>query len=123
VIDSLPKFKSLLTASVMFVNGGENDLLIGDSVESIAKNWQVLLNGFPKGKKLVCVGLPEPQANRVNSLAVKPLNELIADVCRKNQAQFLAIQIGRGEFIVERLATDNLHLSRPASIKLAKLME
>jgi lysophospholipase L1-like esterase len=123
VIDSLPKFKSISTASVIFVNGGENDLLFGDSVESIGNNWQVLLSSFPKGTRLVCVGLPEAEVNRVNALAVRRLNRLIEEVCRKNQAQFLAIQIGLGEFKAEQLANDHLHLSRSASIKLAKLME
>jgi lysophospholipase L1-like esterase len=123
VIDSLPKFKSLSTASVIFLNGGENDLLTGDSVENIGANWQLLLQRLPKGKKLVCVGLPEAESNRVNASAVKQLNAQIADVCRKNDAQFLAIQIGQGEFLTEQMARDHLHLSWQASIKLAKLME
>jgi lysophospholipase L1-like esterase len=123
VIDSLPKFKSLSTASVIFISGGENDLLTGDSVENVSENWQILLSRLPKEKRLVCVGLPEAELNRVNALQVKRLNAVIADVCRKNSAQFLAIQIGIGEFKNEQMASDNLHLSRSASMKLATMME
>ncbi len=123
VIESVPKFKSISTASIIFINGGENDLLTGDSVENVGEYWQTLLNRLPQGKKVVCVGLPEAEPNRVNALQVKRLNALIGDVCRKNSAQFLAIQIGVGEFKNEQMASDNLHLSRSASMKLATVME
>jgi hypothetical protein len=122
-INSLPKYKSILTASVIFVNGGENDLLAGDSVESIGENWKIFLSRLPKQKKLVCVGLPEAETSRLNASQVKRLNVLIAEICRKNGAQFLAVQIGIGEFKGEQMASDNVHLSWFASMKLAKLME
>jgi lysophospholipase L1-like esterase len=123
VIESVPKFKSVATASVIFINGGENDLLTGDSVENIGEYWQALLSLLPKEKRLVCVGLPEAELNRVNAYQVKLLNTRISEVCGKNGAQFLAIQIGLGEFKAEQMASDNLHLSRSASMKLARLME
>jgi hypothetical protein len=123
MIDSVPKFKSVSTASVIFINGGENDLLTGDSAEKIGEYWQTLLSRLPKGKKLICVGLPEAEPNRVNAYQVKRLNILISEVCSKNGAQFLAIQIGLGEFKAEQMASDNLHLSRSASMKLATIMQ
>jgi lysophospholipase L1-like esterase len=123
MVENVPKFKSISTASVVFINGGENDLLAGDSVESISGYWQNLLDRLPKVKNLVCVGLPEADAPRVNASQVKLLNERISDVCRRNDGKFLAIQIGVGEFKLEHMASDNLHLSWAATQKLARLME
>jgi hypothetical protein len=123
MIDRVPNFKSVETASIIFINGGENDLIAGDSVGQIEGYWQTLLQRLPKAKKVVCVGLPEADPPRINAQRVKQLNVLIAEVCTKNGNQFLPIRIGDGVFKDEQMASDNLHLSRDALQRLATLMQ
>jgi hypothetical protein len=69
------------------------------------------------------VGLPEADPPRRNADQVKQLNVLIDQICRRNGGQFLAVQMGVGEFKTERMDSDNLHLSRSAMYKLASLLE
>jgi hypothetical protein len=123
IIAHVQNFKSLATAKTIFVNGGANDLLAGDTVDVIGQNWRLLMAQLPRPKKLVCVGLPEAPLSRLNADDVAQLNKLIAEICKKNGGQFLAIQLGVGEFKDEQLAGDKLHLSRSAVIKLVSLME
>jgi hypothetical protein len=123
MIENVPKFKTLASARVLFINGGENDLLAGDSVEEVSRYWQVLLDQLPRSKKFVCVGLPEADPPRRNAAQVKQLNIFIAEICRQRGGQFLAVQIGVGAFKAEQMDSDNLHLSRAAMYKLAGLLE
>jgi hypothetical protein len=123
MIDRIPKFTSLTTAPVVFINGGENDLTAGTSVEQIGIYWEQLLSKLPTTKKLICVGLPEAAGSRLRAEQVKKLNLLIMKTCIQAKAKFLPIKMGEGAFIEHRLADDNVHLSRPAMFQLAKVMQ
>ncbi len=123
MIDRVEKFKSVQTAPIVFINGGENDLTAGASVEKISQSWEALLKRIDKPKKLVCVGLPEASSTRRQAEQVNALNVSIADICRKNGGQFLSLAMGKGAFAQYELAQDNVHLSRPAMYELAKVMQ
>jgi hypothetical protein len=123
MIDRVPKSKLLTTAPTIFINGGENDLSAGKTVEEISDYWAQLLSKLPKKKKLVCVGLPETTSERLKADQVRRLNQLIAKACDKAGARFLALKMGEGAFIGHHLADDKVHLSRPAMFQLAKVMQ
>jgi lysophospholipase L1-like esterase len=123
MLESVQQFKSLETASIVFINGGENDLATGESIEQITGHWQALITGLQKAKKLVCVGVPEADSPRKRAEKVRQLNTAISDVCQKNGRPFLAVQMGVGAFKGEQMDSDNVHLTRSASNKLAELMK
>jgi hypothetical protein len=123
MIDRVPKFKLLTTAPTVFINGGENDLSAGASIEEISDSWNQLLARLPTTKKLICIGLPESNGERLKAEQVKNLNQLIARNCKNAGAQFLALKMGEGAFVGHQLASDKVHLSRPALFQLAKVMQ
>jgi hypothetical protein len=123
MVERVPKFASLNKAPAIFINGGENDLSHGSSVEQIATYWKQLLTNLPNTKKLICVGLPEAAGPRREAEKVRELNLKIATVCAQAGAKFLALKMGEGAFVNHRLADDSVHLSRPAMFQLAKVMQ
>jgi GDSL-like Lipase/Acylhydrolase family len=123
MINRVQLFKLVKNAPVIFINGGENDLKRGDSVEDISRHWKALLAQLPKSSKIVCVGLPETKGPRFMPEKIKALNESIAAVCAERSAKFLPLQMGEGAFAQHQLANDNIHLSPSAMLQLALLMK
>jgi hypothetical protein len=123
MIDRAPKFKSLSEAPTIFLNGGENDLAAGVSVELVATYWKELLERLPKTKRLICVGLPESSGERQRAIQAKKLNEQISKLCSAKGAQFLPLKMGEGAFVGQYLSGDAVHLSAPAMLQLAKVMQ
>jgi hypothetical protein len=123
MIDRVQLFKLIKNAPIIFVNGGENDLRRGDSIEEISGYWNALLAQLPKSAKIVCVGLPETSGPRFMPEKIKPLNELIAESCAKRGAKFLPLKMGEGTFAQHHLALDNIHLSPSAMLQLTVLMK
>lgn len=123
IVRSVGALPGLKRAGTVFVNGGENDLSYGVSVEEIASYWKELFVQNPGVKKFVCIGLPETLGQRRDAEKVKLLNEKIAKICADNGAMFVSVTMGQGAFTGHKLAIDHVHLERNAMFTLAGLLE
>lgn len=119
-VGQLPGLKS---AGAVIVNGGENDLAYGISVDEIEGYWKQLFKQNPDIKRFVCVGLPMTERQRRDLEKVKLLNTKIEQVCRENGAPFVQVQMGQGVFFGYSLAIDNVHLARETMAPFAALLE
>jgi hypothetical protein len=123
IVDQIVQLPGLKRAGAVLVNGGENDLSYGASVDEIAEIWESLFIRNPDVTSFVCIGLPESFESRKNAENVKVLNKKIEQICLANGAPFVAVRMGSQEFLGHTLAIDHVHLTREAMVPFAGLLE
>jgi hypothetical protein len=123
IVERIKDLPGLKNASAVLVNGGENDLSYGTSVETIAGYWAQMFAQNSHIKNFVCVGLPETIALRRDAAKVIELNKKIEQICSANGAPFVAVRMGSQEFLGHTLAIDHVHLTREAMVPFAGLLE
>lgn len=117
----IQQFQSLQNAALIVVNGGENDLSEDRSVSEVLEKWQnflTILRGHT-ASPILCVGLPQSELNRVHKEMIIPLNLGIARLCGSVGAEFLALNLSKGNFEKADLSADKMHLSISAMRILA----
>ena len=113
-------FKSVNVAALIVLNGGENDLSEGSSIEAITASWVSLVSKIPKGKNFLCIGMPETLSSRRDSQNVATLNIKIQGVCTAyTNGQYLPVKMGAGIFMGYEIAKDEVHISKEAMKVLA----
>ncbi len=123
MIPRLKQFKSALSASLIIINGGENDLSEEQSITRVRKSWVDALAALPSKREVLCVGLPETAGERVHRDKVAPLNELIRKSCTDAGAKFLEVRMDSDSFVEKDLSPDRMHLKAPAMEKLSEILD
>lgn len=119
MIERVPLFSAMSRASLIVINGGENDLSEGANAALVGLYWQKLFTKLPPKLPILCVGLPVSIGNRLNENQVRAANIAIKNVCEKYGADFLDLDLTKGPLKGQQMSNDRMHLSASGTKALA----
>lgn len=107
-------------AAAVVLGGGTNDLLEGRDTPAILEAWRQALAMVPETARVVCVGVPDGPAGRLDRPRVATLNAGIDEHCRARGGHMVHIALGRGEFGDGAFDADGVHLTLSTRFLLAR---
>ena len=123
MIERVPLFLASSKASLIVINGGENDLSEGADAALVGSYWKQLFAKLPPNLPILCVGLPISSGKRRNGNHVEQTNLAVKNICEKYGADFLDLNLLNGPLQGQTMSNDYMHLSVTGTRALAAEIE